>query len=346
MLFSSRLPLPYLIDLCRTMRHNLDAGLTLVQIFQQQSQRGLAPIRPLAERVLRIIKRGHSLEVALEEERAVLPPLFLALVGVGERTGNLPEVLGALESFYRTQHRLKRELISRSLLPVLQFVAAIFVIAALIFILGWIAEANNTRPMDPLGVGLVGTSGAIIFLVLAFGSVGALIGGYWAAGKFLSGRAPIDRFLLHVPVVGGCLYALAVSRFCMAFHATLETAMPIDAALSLSLRATGNTAFAASEDVVLTGVRAGDDITDSLLRCGLFQPEFSAVLATAEQSGRMPEVMKHQAKHYAELAEERLVLLTRALGFLVWLFVAILIIIAIFRIFTTMYLGQLNQFTQ
>src|SRR5262249_51933170 len=161
-----------------------------------------------------------------------------------------------------------------------------------------IASANNTKPIDPLGVGLTGPSGALIFLTLAFGSIGGLIAAYVLAGKFLTQRAAIDRFLLRIPVIGSCLYAFAVSRFCMAFHATMEPAMPIDAALELSLRATGNSAFLASEEVVIDGVRGGDGITESLLRSGLFEPEFQAILATAEESGRMPEVMKHQAKYY------------------------------------------------
>ena len=103
MLLSSRIPLPRLIDLCHVLRHNLDAGLTLVRVFEQQSLRGSEAVRPLATRVAVQLKRGQSLEAALADEKDLLPPLFLTLVAIGEQTGNLPEVLESLESFYRTQ---------------------------------------------------------------------------------------------------------------------------------------------------------------------------------------------------------------------------------------------------
>ena len=201
MLLSSRIPLPRLIDLCHLLRHNLDAGLTLVRVFEQQSQRGSEAVRPLATRVAARLKRGESLEATLADEKDVLPPLFLTLVAIGEQTGNLPEVLESLEAFYRTQLKLRRELISRSTMPVLQLIAAIFVIAGLIYVLGLIASSNNTKPMDPLGVGLTGTSGALIFLTLAFGSIAALIGAYVLAGR-LRGRARWIAFCYACPPWG------------------------------------------------------------------------------------------------------------------------------------------------
>jgi type II secretory pathway component PulF len=60
-----------------------------------------------------------------------------------------------------------------------------------------------------------------------------------------------------------------------------------------------------------------------------------------EESGRLPEVMEQQAQYYHELAEQRLAVLTRVAGWGVWLFVAVLIVIAIFRLFLT-YLGLLD----
>src|SRR5262249_53305107 len=69
MLFSSRLSLSVLIELCRALRHYLGAGLTLRDVFQQQSVRGPAALRPVAGRIADLLKRGSSLENALEREK-------------------------------------------------------------------------------------------------------------------------------------------------------------------------------------------------------------------------------------------------------------------------------------
>src|SRR6185437_13442689 len=92
MLLSSRLSLPVLIELCRALRHNLGAGLTLLAVFRQQQRRGPAAVRALAGRVADLLEKGHSLGQALKREANYFPPLFLSLAEVGEQTGMLPEV--------------------------------------------------------------------------------------------------------------------------------------------------------------------------------------------------------------------------------------------------------------
>src|SRR5690349_12912756 len=103
MLFSSRLSLSSLIELCRVLRHYLASGLSLRDVFLQQAQKGPGALRPIAGRIAQELERGTSLEDALKPEAAAFPPLFLALAGVGEQTGMLPEVFGELEKYFTRQ---------------------------------------------------------------------------------------------------------------------------------------------------------------------------------------------------------------------------------------------------
>jgi type IV pilus assembly protein PilC len=341
MLFSVRLPLSSLIELCRSLRHCLGAGLTLRDVFRQQARRGPAPVRPVAARISKGLDRGDDLETALEHEKASFPPLFLALTTVGEQTGNLPEVFADLEKYFVMQQRLRRQFLGQIAWPVFQLLAAIFVIAGMIFILGAIAEGTGTKPFDPLGLGLTGTGGALTFLALAFGSFAALFGVYLLATRVLQQQAGVDALLLSLPVVGPCLRALALSRFCLALRLTLETGMSTPKALRLSLRATGNAAFVGRSELVEGAVSAGDELALALGKSGLFSEEFQNIVAVGEESGRLPEVMEQQAQHYYEVAGRRLTVLTFVAGCCVWLLVAVLIIVAIFRIFLT-YLGLLD----
>ena len=89
MLFTRQMPLSCVIALCRALRHNLGAGLTLVRVFRQQAERGPRGLRQLATRVLAGLEQGQGLSDALEAEKGVLPPLLLSLVKVGEETGHL-----------------------------------------------------------------------------------------------------------------------------------------------------------------------------------------------------------------------------------------------------------------
>jgi type IV pilus assembly protein PilC len=343
MLLFRQLPLSGLIELCRALRYNLQAGIMLRDVFRQQAAKGPARVRPVAERIRQDIERGDSLEAALKREKDAFPPIFLALATVGEQTGNLPEVFQELEKYFLMQQRLRREFLAQAAWPALQLVAAILVIALLLWILGMIAEFTSSQPLDPLGLGLTGVSGAIIFLCISFGSLAGIGLLYLLVTRTLKQKTLVDRFLLRLWVIGPTLRALALTRFCLALRLTMETGMSITSALRLSLRATGNAAFADRTEVILESLRAGDDLTVALGRSRLFPEEFQNIVAVAEESGQVPESMRHQAQYYEEEAGRRMAILTRVAGFLVWLLVAVLIIVAIIRIFMIAYLGPINQ---
>ncbi len=345
MKFSSRLPLPDLIELCRTLRFSLGAGLSLVAVFRQQAAKGPASVRSLAGPVALDLERGDSLEAALERHRDAFPPLFLALVTVGEQSGNLPEIFAELERYFDLQRRLRRQFAARIARPVLQFIAAVGIITFLILVLGAIAAAHGTKPIDILGLGLTGPRGAIVFLGLVFGVLALGAGFIVYARRANRGSAAVNVYLLRVPVIGPCLRALAMTRFCLALRLTLESGMPIADAAGLSLRATSNPAFQERVPPVQAALRKGSDLTDALARTGLFREEFLQVMAVAETSGQEPESMRQQARQFEEEAELRLALVAQAAAWLVWFLVAAFIIVAIFRIYMTVYLGPLNALT-
>jgi type IV pilus assembly protein PilC len=330
------LSLSALIALCRALRHYLGAGLTLPQAFRQQAGRR-GPLGEVAGRLSQRMERGSDLFAALKAEGDAFPPLLLALVEVGEHTGMLPEVFAELEKYYTRQQRLQRDFWARSAWPILQLVLAVLVLTGLIWILGSlpINQKPGAPAYDPLGLGLSGPGGALLFLGVV---VGVAIGG-WAlwrlAARSLKGRAAVDAFLLGAPALGPCLQALALSRFCLAMRLTHETGMPIGQALQLSLRATANRAFETKGEAALETVAAGDDLTLALTRTGVFPEDFLHIVAVAEEAGSLSEVMRHQADHYHEEAERRLARLTALAGAAVWIVVGLVLVFCIFRLYAT-----------
>jgi type IV pilus assembly protein PilC len=338
---SSRITLQSLIDLCRVARHSLGAGIPLVEVFKQQAQKAAPQARPVAAQIHSCLEEGGSLEEALGPHQAVFPPLFLVMAAVGEQTGHLAEVFGELERYFLVQQRLRRQFLTQSIRPAIQFLAAVGIIAFLIWILGAIGDRQGVPPLDPLGIGLTGGRGAIVFLVLVFGSLALVsISGVLIARS--GQKVGFARMLLRVPVVGPCWEALALTRFCLALRLTQDSGMPIGPALGLSLRATGNPAFADWVPQVQKQLETGQDLTLALAQTRRFPANFQNVLAVAEESGQLAEVMRRQAAHYQEEAERRLTALTRAAAFLMWLGMAVFISVAIIRIFVNVYLAGLN----
>jgi type IV pilus assembly protein PilC len=339
MFFSRQLPLASVIALCRALRHNLGAGLTLVQVFRQQAERGARGVRPLAGRVLAKLEQGSALSDALASEKGVLPPLLLALVNVGEETGHLAEVFGELEKYFLLQDKMRKQLRSQSMMPLIQLGLAFVILAALIFILGMIAASSNAQPAAIFG--LRGTTGAVLFLIFSFGSIGLLWFLSKTLGRMARQQAGVDAVLLRFPVVGPCLEAFVLGRFSMAMYLTLDSGMPIARALRLSLSATGNAAFTAQTETVTQAVKNGAPLVEALTRSGLFSIDFLSLIAMGEEGGRIPEVLRQQADYWNEEAANRLKIAMRLAGMLVWLIYAVFMVGAIFSI-ASIYLRALG----
>lgn len=334
------LSLSSMIELCRVLRHYLGAGLTLVDVFRKQAINGQAAVRPIAARLAADMASGTSVGDAVNKEATEFPPLFVAMVKIGEQTGMLPEVCGELEKFFVRQRELWRRFLGQIAWPVFQFVAASVVLTGLIWFLGQLPINNNGIAYDPLGLGLTGTTGAIIFFFSIWGTIAAAWTVQYVLRRSLAGRAWVDRLLLCLPALGPCLRDLALARFCLALRLTTESGISIGKALRLSLRATDNAAFADAAKVATATVRRGDEVHAALATSGLFPDDFLHILSVAEESGTIAEVMKHQGEHYTEEASRRMATLTAIAGGAIWLFVAGTIIMAIMRLYGS-YLGNL-----
>lgn len=339
-MMSSRLSLKETADWCRSLASSLHAGLSIVDAFRIASKRGNPRIKTISAQINADIRKGADLKEALQNRGDIYPPLFLSMAHVASHTGHLPEVLRKLEGYFRFQITLRRKFLQQIFWPAIQLVAAIFIIALLIFILGIISQVKGSQPLRIFG--LTGTSGAFIWLFSWLSLFALLAFGYWASKNVLQSGA-VDKMLLRVPVLGPCLEALALSRFCFALGVTMETAMSILEAIPLSLSATDNGAFTSMADPMVERIAGGASLTEVFSEYPQFPDEFIEVLSTAETSGTVPEAMERLSVQYNETAEHRLSILNTAVGWMVWLIVAGIIVFMIFQIFTATYLSQLRE---
>ncbi|MBO0699653.1 MAG: type II secretion system F family protein, partial [Zavarzinella sp.] len=281
-MFAPRSSFDALASWSRAIRHGHGAGLTLVRVFEIQARSGPTALRDVAARIARKLQAGGTLEDALTAEGSNVPELFTALAIVGERSGRVPEVFGQLEEYYRLQAQLRREFRAQAAWPTFQFVGAVIVIALTIFLLGLLATGGPATA--PVGFGLTGTRGAVIFLIF----VGSVVGGLVLAYKLVTGtvakQAAFEAWLLRVPVLGPAIQAAAMSRFCLALQLTLDSSMSTGKALRMSLRATGNGAFEARADRIVKRVEQGDEIARAIGTNPVFPVEFLGALSVGEVS--------------------------------------------------------------
>lgn len=337
-MFASRVPLKQLALICRSLSTMLHSGVPVVKAFENAARKARdGRLRSVFRHVTIQLQSGDDVSTAMRAHAGYFPELMLDMVAVAEQTGALPEVLRALADHYENNLRLRKQFLAQIAFPVIQFTAAVFVIALLIYILGILPG----DPLDVLGFGLVGPSGALKWLA----GWAMLIGGGFFAYKLvaasLQGRAIVHKVLLNVPVIGTCMRDFAVARFAWAYHLTQEAGMPVDESLEASLRATANGAFIAASPHIVSDVMSGETLTEALARSDLFTDEFIQIVDTAETSGTVPEALARLSPQFEEQARRSLRGLAIAAGWLIWMGVAAFIIFLVFRI-VLWYVGLIN----
>jgi type IV pilus assembly protein PilC len=328
--------------MCRSLGTMLHSGVALLKSLDMLARKtGNAACRGRLAAVREAVSSGSDLAEAMRAQGRYFPELLIDMVLVGEQTGALPEVLEGLANHYENLVRLRRTFLATIAWPVIQLVAAILVVALMIYVLGAIGSARGGQPVDMLGLGLLGASGAITWLCLSFGSIAAVIGGYYLAAHVFRQKRFLDALLMRVPVVGGCMRAFAIARFSWAFALTQQTGMPIKRSLESSFKATGNGAFAAAAPGVVEDIMNGQELSLAFADSGLFPEDYIQMVQVGENSGTVPETLERLSPQFEDQARRSLVALAAALGWLVWLLVAGFIIFIIFRIVLN-YIGLIN----
>jgi len=318
----------------RSMARMLEAGVDVRKSLQTSSQQSSdSRLAVSAQRIQKAIASGSSLAESIGEEGELFPPLFRDLVNVGELTGTAPEIFASLAKYYEARVQQAREFRSQITWPVIQLVAAIGIIGLLIFILGILPAQANGEPIDVIGLGLYGPSGSVKWFLgwLALAAFG------FFAWKWISnnpaGQLALHPLLLRVPVIGKCMQSFAISRFSWCFALTQQAGMSIRPSLECSLKATANGAFVAAEPLIWQEMKDGETLTDALTSSQLFPTEYLQVVATAEETGTVPEQLDRLSHLFDDEARRAMNRLTVFFSGAIWLSVVILIVFFIFRIF-------------
>jgi len=338
MLGSPRIKLKTLAGLCRRLSTSIGAGVDVRKTWAREAERAEGNAKPRFAYIAEAANKGVPIADAIDACGDYFPELFRSMMHVGEKAGHQAEVLREMAEKYEHQVTLRRSFMGAIWWPMFQLVMAIGVIGLLIWILGMLPT-----PVDIIGFGLIGTEGLIKYL-LVVGSIAlaiALVVRAIMRGALWVG--PVQKLILRIPKIGRAFETLALSRLAWTMHVTFGSGMDMKEALQLSLRSARNVEYSNSSDAVWASIRRGSDLTDALAATGSYPREFLDTIEVGEQSGRLSESLGKLAEQYEQEARAALVILTRILGFVVWLAVALMIIFMIFRI-ASFYIGTINSF--
>jgi len=343
-LFRKRVPARCIVDFTEELSDMLDAGIPLdrsLSILVELERNDT--FKKALEGMHKEIHSGSTFAECLAKYPALFSEVYINTVRAGEAGGSLETVLRRLKKFIEDSRRLKEDIRSALIYPLLlTFVGGSAVaLMLLVFIPKFSVILDDMGGVMPLPTQiLLNISGA---LTKYWPVIVVLIAAAVIAMRFLlrtaDGRRKCDGFKLILPLFGPILRKSAVSRFARTLGALMQGGLPILEALNIAVTTMGNACMAKDMRPVIEGVRRGRGLTVPLRESSAFPPLAVHMLAVGEETGRLDETLLRLSDKYdrdVSIAVKRLLSLLEPVIILVMAvivgFVVISLLLAVFSL--------------
>jgi type II secretory pathway component PulF len=287
-------------------RSGVDIASALSSLASQCQRPALAGVlRNVREMVL----GGSSLSEALKRHPAVFEPTFVATVAAGEASGRMAEVLQQLAEMQRRELRSARALRGLMTYPVLLLsVSGSVLVALVLFVLPRFTEifAQYDMPLPVITQLLIALAGELrtrwwLWAPLAFGIVaGGII---WRMSE--NGRQRLDRLWIRGPLVGDIYRRVMVGRTCQLLGLMLDNGVPLVESLQLTRQAIHNSLYRQLLSELEEAVINGQGLSSALRTADIIPESAREMIVTAENTGKLDEVLRMIGDYYEEEAEAK-----------------------------------------
>lgn len=280
-------------------------GIDLAEAVETAATHARHPV--LADRLRRIheaINGGSSLSAALAEYGAGMPSTLAAMVAAAESTGEVPQALRRLSDMLRAELQLRSTIVGALIYPVILILVSSAVMAAMVFgVLPKFGEVFSTlgRPIPTstaimLDIGVWARAHCLLIGV----AVAAAGGAIWHLRSHPSLRRALDRVLIDAPLIRSAYRPLATGRLFRLIGSMTHGGVPLLSAVQLTRQTTANSFFADLLQEVEDDILEGDQASRALAAAHFLPPEAAQMVATAERTGRLAEVLTDCGDFYEE----------------------------------------------
>lgn len=287
------------------------SGVDLAEALRESSQSCSHPLlKAKLEDVYLQVSNGVAMSVAMRPHEAIFGGAYIGSIAAAESSGSMPVVLQRLTELIRNQIRLRSSLVSVLAYPIALVAIASLVLLALVFFVlpqfAGVFENMQKTPPPFTQMLLDGATFARSYWILFAGALVGLGIGVPIAWRTERVRGYWDHFVLHGSLLRSAARSLLAGRTFRLLGSMLQSGVPLLEAVRLCRTAVHNLYFQrllhSIEQQVLSGAGIGSTISQaSFLPDGVAQ-----MVATAEKSGRLGDVLEMIGDFYEEDGERQL----------------------------------------
>lgn len=283
--------------------HLLQAGMTLDESLGVLEKRLKHPkVQQMTHALHQALIDGRSFSQALRDFPRIFSALYINMVGAGEASGALPEILTRVVGHLMQEKNLRDRVQQALIYPAfLAFAGSVLIV---IFITFMVPQLTNfmsqnggslplpTRILLEVNHLIVGYWWLFVLIVL---------GGMMAFRAFVrseEGRMTWDRFRLLLPGYGRIKRHQYYAQFSRTLGTLMENGIPLLRALDLVTEIAANKYLESKLHDVRRSVIDGANLSSALAKEKLFPELFTDMMAVGEQTGHFSRTMQTIADVY------------------------------------------------
>jgi type IV pilus assembly protein PilC len=290
------------------LRTLLRAGLPLAQSLDLlRSQQSDPNFRSLLGKIHQQVTTGVSLSDAFLSLGDTFPRLYANSLRAGENSGELEGVIERYVVYQRLVEDVRRRIVGALTYPAVLILLSICLVALLVIYVipkfsDFYLQFGSELPL-PTRIVLATAQFAQQNLLWVIVAVAALSFAYRVWSSSSRGRRIVDRWKLHVPVLGRLVHLFALSQFTRSMAVLLKGGTPMVPALDTAASSVKNAYISELFLGCVQEVQEGRSLSEALEDTRQTPEMALAMMRVGESTGALPEMLENTSEFLEEEIE-------------------------------------------
>lgn len=288
----------------------LRAGVPLMEILADlRDSFDNHAVKQMLTYIYESMEGGETFSAALNTYRDVFGEVYVSLVAVGEKTGQLESILADLSATLKWEDELRAKAKKVMIYPlIVGTVVLSVVLLMMIFVvpqlLSFIGEMGGELSLSTQA--LIATSNFVqnnILWLFAAPFVISFLLKTWLK-RSTRFRIQFDQFIFKVKIIGPVLYKLKVARLANSLAVMYAAGVSFTDSMLMAARVVDNAYMEQNVNLAIRLIQEGEPIHQAFERANVFPPLGIRMVKVGERSGKMDEALKNISYFYDREAKE------------------------------------------
>ncbi len=284
----------------------ISAGVPLVkglEILGKQTQN--LKFKDVIKNLSGNIRKGKSLSESMEQYPKIFSSLFIAMIRVGEESGNLSESLKIVGEQIERDNTLRKKIKGAMIYPLIIVIAMIII--AILMLIYVVPTLIST--FQELGVDLPASTKAIIFIsgFLTSHTLSFILSLFFVivAGSFAlqseTGKRAVSTIILKLPIFSPLVKKINSARTSRTLASLISSGVDILDALDITKDVLQNHHYKAVLEQAKKDIQKGLPLSESFKKANKLYPVLvGEMMSVGEETGQLSSMLTRLADFYEE----------------------------------------------